>query len=317
VDVRDPPLTPEILRQLCRVGVFVPDALLRITGSLTAAHLLAQLVFVSGLPETAERGGWTYCTRKKMKEKFFVSRREQETARKILKDRECTEEKRMGLPGKMHFRVNWRGLIYRGSQLAQNEPTRGPAWNRLDGLPRANKLADIEPTTRPKTSQHLIPESSTENTVKAAQRGSPNTGVSRGGGLPPNTDSAAAAFRAFGFEARFGAPFFQQCVVGRSKELQERNVIEVMEAVIQDLQDVGRKDIPPKWYHRKHALEAEAQKTPMETDKRASSNGRKATNLFSQEKLQSHIVESAALIKNPHQSLAQTGRGESWKSPNP
>lgn len=55
--------------------------------------------------------GWFYYTKEDMEEKTTLSRKEQDSAIKILKDHELIETAIFGLPGKRHFRLNDEKII--------------------------------------------------------------------------------------------------------------------------------------------------------------------------------------------------------------
>lgn len=80
-----------------------------LTGSVTAALFLSQaLDWQHWLPK--EPGGWWLKTREDWTEETGLSRREQETARRKLKEIGVLEEKRAGRPAKLLYRVN-RGQL--------------------------------------------------------------------------------------------------------------------------------------------------------------------------------------------------------------
>jgi hypothetical protein len=80
-------------------------AFVTLTGSLNAAMMLSQaLYWTEKLPE--DRGGWFYKSREEWGEEIYLSRYEQETARKILKKFGFWQEKEQGLPSRLWFRVD-------------------------------------------------------------------------------------------------------------------------------------------------------------------------------------------------------------------
>jgi hypothetical protein len=75
----------------------------RLTGSINAALFLSQSMYWAN--RTGE-DGWFYKTQKDWEEETGLTRREQETARKILKEKGILEEKLCGVPATLNFRIN-------------------------------------------------------------------------------------------------------------------------------------------------------------------------------------------------------------------
>jgi hypothetical protein len=93
---------PSELKKLLEVKVVFCPQLVSITGTANAALFLSQCLYWS------ERGkdGWFYKTAGDWEAELGLTRREQETVRKVLVERGFIEEKRGGERGKMHYRVN-------------------------------------------------------------------------------------------------------------------------------------------------------------------------------------------------------------------
>ena len=70
---------------------------------ITGALFLSQCVYWS--KRTKSDGGWFYKTAAEWEDKTGLTRREQETARKRLKELGLIEEKLVGLPAKLHYRI--------------------------------------------------------------------------------------------------------------------------------------------------------------------------------------------------------------------
>jgi hypothetical protein len=82
--------------------------LARALGSVTAGILLSQLLYWT--PRAQDQEGWFWKTQEEIYQETALSRREQETARRVLLDAGLLEERRAGMPAKVHFRVNMRKL---------------------------------------------------------------------------------------------------------------------------------------------------------------------------------------------------------------
>lgn len=78
--------------------------LTRITGAATATIFLSNLIRWTG--KQRNRDGWIYKTREQLAVETGMTRYEQETARRLLKQRGYLEEKVCGLPAQLHYRLN-------------------------------------------------------------------------------------------------------------------------------------------------------------------------------------------------------------------
>lgn len=76
----------------------------KITGGVNNTIFLSQLIYWTGKQNDKE--GWIYKTQKEIEEETGLSRYEQESARKTLKKKGLIEEKKMGVPCKLYFKVN-------------------------------------------------------------------------------------------------------------------------------------------------------------------------------------------------------------------
>lgn len=75
-----------------------------ITGDVKATILLCQLLFWEG--KQADPSSWVYKTQKELFEETGLTRREQETARKKLKEKGFLNEMHRGIPRKLYFRLD-------------------------------------------------------------------------------------------------------------------------------------------------------------------------------------------------------------------
>ena len=92
----------ETLRRLGRVVAYYPE-LTDLTGSATATLLLCQLIYWTG--KQADPAGWIYKTQADWWEELRLTRSEQETARKRLREAGFIEEQRRGIPARLYFRL--------------------------------------------------------------------------------------------------------------------------------------------------------------------------------------------------------------------
>lgn len=89
-------------------------------GSVNAGVMLSQAFYWS--KRTKNPAGWFYKTQAEWEEETCLTRREQETARKSMREAGFWEEKLEGIPAKLHFRLNLSALEARAifvSQISQ------------------------------------------------------------------------------------------------------------------------------------------------------------------------------------------------------
>ena len=79
-------------------------ALVEMTGGVKPALMLGQLIYWS--KRTKDTDGWVYKTQKEWEEETGLTRREQDTARKLLKERGIIQEKLAKSPARIHYRIN-------------------------------------------------------------------------------------------------------------------------------------------------------------------------------------------------------------------
>ena len=83
--------------------------LVRVTGSVTAALMLSQaMAWTDVLVPEVE--GWFCKCRSEWTEETGLTRWEQETARRVLRERALLEERVEGMPARLWFRVNRQQL---------------------------------------------------------------------------------------------------------------------------------------------------------------------------------------------------------------
>jgi hypothetical protein len=156
-------------------------SLAKATKSVTAGILLSQLVYWSQRGKDPE--GWIWKTQGEIYEETALGRREQETARRVLVQLKVLEEKRRGVPAKMHFRVDMEVLVnllssYQDPQgtvakaagsprLGRAERPRGdsaPGGTRHSSMAESANLVWQNMPDQPVQNRPTIPESTTETT---------------------------------------------------------------------------------------------------------------------------------------------------------
>lgn len=106
-------ITPELLLEVFDLPVTFHRCLVPITGGVTAALMLSQAIWTAQAIEGSS-DGWFSKSREEWTEETGLSRWEQETARRALRAAGFLEERRIGVPAKLWFRVRpevvWRAL---------------------------------------------------------------------------------------------------------------------------------------------------------------------------------------------------------------
>lgn len=102
--------------------------------SVTAGVFLSQLLYWS--PRCRDQESWVWKTQKDWYEETALTRREQETARRILRKAGVLEEKRTGIPARLYFRVNTERLSL---LLSQYQPHQESPEPEDEGPPLPNK----------------------------------------------------------------------------------------------------------------------------------------------------------------------------------
>lgn len=106
-------ITAELLLEIFDLPVSFHRCLVPITGGVTAALMLSQAIWTSQAIEPSANG-WFSRSQELWTDETGLSRWEQETARRALRSAGFLEERRVGMPAKLWFRVRpeavWRAL---------------------------------------------------------------------------------------------------------------------------------------------------------------------------------------------------------------
>ena len=140
--------------------------LAELTGSVTSGLMLSQALYWT--PRAKDPDGWFWKTQDEWFEETMLSRKEQETARRRLKELgngSVWHEQLRGVPAKLFYRIDLEAL--EALLLASKDETIGqasmPESDILECTNGTNKLARI--------GQALITETTTEITSETTQRG--------------------------------------------------------------------------------------------------------------------------------------------------
>lgn len=100
-----PRLTPSLVLEIFDLPITFHRCFVAVTGSVTAALMLSQaMAWTEQLEPEVE--GWFMRSQGDWTEETGLSRWEQETARRVLRNCGLLEERKMGIPARLWFRVN-------------------------------------------------------------------------------------------------------------------------------------------------------------------------------------------------------------------
>lgn len=106
-------ITAELLLEVFDLPVSFHRCLVPIAGGVTAALMLSQAIWTTQTIERAANG-WFSRSQEQWTDETGLTRWEQETARRALRRAGLVEEKLVGMPAKLWFRVRpeavWRAL---------------------------------------------------------------------------------------------------------------------------------------------------------------------------------------------------------------
>jgi len=173
-------------------------------GSVKAAVFLSQLLYWHG---KGKYGEWTYKTANQFYEETGLSRREQESARKLLKKKGVLEEKRAGVPARLHFRVGIERLIEvvgsynndmvqtRFDKSAKLDSTKAPnkSGGKGESIPEITPETTSETTNIPPTAENFSPPISEKEVTENAKQTRCGSRDSKEGGLGAESSPESVA----------------------------------------------------------------------------------------------------------------------------
>lgn len=135
-----------------------------LTGSVNAALFLSQCFYWSRRCATHEDGErWFYKTQADWEDETGLSRYEQESARKALRDKGILKEKRVGIPAKLYFSIDFENLkaLFESSSCATKN-----AGKPHTGLLETDKQECSKPSNSSAENQQSITEITTKTTTE-------------------------------------------------------------------------------------------------------------------------------------------------------
>lgn len=137
-------MNPEILLRVFDQPIAFHRCLVPISGGVNAALLLGQLIYWT--PRASSKDGWIYKTAQELENEIGLGRREQETARRALRDRGLVREGKKGIPPKIYFWVDVAALQMALENAFSVEMPRQPA--PTSNLAESAKLISRETPTQ-------------------------------------------------------------------------------------------------------------------------------------------------------------------------
>jgi hypothetical protein len=161
-----------VLSELLQRPVAYHAVLAKALGSVPAAVILSQGVYWAK-KAPAEKQGWFWVTAEEWYNQTGVSEESQLTARKILKQAGFWEEKLIGLPAKMHYKIDFESLVaVISGYLKTGKPVtvdnrRKKPDNARSSSGKFRQLDDGKNGDK-KTTIEILDETKAETTVSAA-----------------------------------------------------------------------------------------------------------------------------------------------------
>lgn len=165
----------KVLKQVLSRPIAFHRIFASVGGGATEGLFLSQAYYWS--QHTKDPDGWFYKTFDEWFDETALTRREQETARRALKQLNILEEKRKGVPARLYFRVNSDRLyqaVYDLSVQSVQSATSGKLENKsaTNGNPECQNLqtglSDVADKNVQSDKQSIYTEITTETTTKSA-----------------------------------------------------------------------------------------------------------------------------------------------------
>ena len=118
---------------------------------INGALMLSQMVYWS--KRTKDRNGYFYKTQEEWEEETGLGRREQETARKKLRELTFVSEHKRGVPCKVHFKVEFNNLYSALIKYAQNSQSSMAECAKLECTNAPNSDGGISQTNTENTTE--------------------------------------------------------------------------------------------------------------------------------------------------------------------
>ena len=171
---------PLVLRAYCARPIAFHRSLVPVVGGALPALLLSQAMYWGA--RTSDVDGWFWKTQAEWEDETGMTRREQETARRALRSAGVLEEQLLGIPARLHYRVNFEVLV---SLIEANCQADKHGGKRQTGMAESAKLTKGTETTTESTSSPTphdeteeLPNEEEEAAATPGSRPLPETGGS-------------------------------------------------------------------------------------------------------------------------------------------
>lgn len=144
-----------LLKSLLRSPIAFQPIFVKIAGSVNAGLLLSQAFYWSD--KTTDPNGWFYKTQAEWEKETYLTRYEQESARKQLRSLGFWEETLEGIPAKLFYRINMGALYAKMVAVSKIESSSMRENHILESGNPANRIG-VKPHTT------ICTESTSENT---------------------------------------------------------------------------------------------------------------------------------------------------------
>ena len=155
--------------------------LVKVTGSVNAAIFLSQLGYWT--PKAADPDGWVYKTQAEWETETGLSRWEQETARRQLRERGVLSEIKRGMPARLFFQIDVEALTTTWEEafaIGASEQDEGKPHPRMRDLHK--QVADTPGSGSPSLRENLIqqPAATATKDVASPQTSNKEAGTTAG-----------------------------------------------------------------------------------------------------------------------------------------
>jgi hypothetical protein len=125
-----PPGVPQAFMELMEKAISFHPAIARLCGGAAPGLMCCQGMYYSRMRHVQERQGWFYKTAREWEEETCLTRREQDTAKKALRDKGFLETKLAKVNGvpTLHFKINFDAILaeFMKAKTAQTDCTDAP-----------------------------------------------------------------------------------------------------------------------------------------------------------------------------------------------
>lgn len=169
----------DILKGVGRPIAYYPN-LRKITGSTVATIFLCQFIYWEG-KQADKENGWIYKPQNELEEETGLSRYEQETARRHLRERGLLYEEKKGLPCKLYYKIDYEKLDELWNEKMTDNPCNGGnGENQQTRMGESNIQGCGDSTNKHAETQQTSMQDSTKQDCSntTSQKSSFNTDIS-------------------------------------------------------------------------------------------------------------------------------------------